>query len=272
MKEWIAARRFSNRFGRGDGAAHLPQLETRAAATTASASSEARDWLVKKSQWIIGGDGWGLRHRLRRRPDHVLRRRGADINILVVDTEVYSNTGGQSSKSTPAGAVCVSQAFVGTAKASQEGSAAPIPPCGLRIRGAGVDRCVAAAAHGRAGAAGRLSRYSLVIAYAPCGINHYSQAGMTNQCSDRGASRPWSAATGTCGHNPAARSRGQEPFFVLDSKEPDWSKFRDFLMKEVRYTSLKKAFPPRPTSSSPQPRENAKWRYNGYVRRSKIEY
>ena len=112
-------------------------------------------------------------------------------------------------------------------------------------------------------------RPSLVIAYAPC-INHGIKGGMTR-------TQTVGKEAVACGYwhlwhyNPELAEQGKNPF-VLDSKEPDWSKFREFLMKEVRYTSLLKTFPAEAEELFEAAEENAKWRYAGYQRLSKMEY
>ena len=197
-------------------------------------------YLVKRSQWIIGGDGasydigyGGL--------DHVIAS-GKDVNILVLDTEVYSNTGGQSSKATPVGAIAkfaAAQIAMGadqaqTLKAIREAEAYPGP--------------------------------SLIIAYAPC-INHGLKAGM-------GKSQAEEEKAVKCGYwhlwryNPALEAEGKNPF-TLDSKEPDWSGFQDFLKGEVRYASVMKQYPQEADELFKAAEENAKWRYNSYKRLSK---
>ena len=263
MKEWIAAR------GSAAGSAEvtarlLPQLEA-CGCDYCKRILEARDWLVKKSQWIIGGDGWGYDIGFGG-VDHVLAS-GADINILVVDTEVYSNTGGQSSKSTPVGAVAK---FASAGKRVRKKDLGAIAMTYGYVYVAQVS--IGASQQQLMNVLKEAEAYpgpSLVIAYAPC-INHGIKGGMTRtqtvgkQAVECGYWHLWH-------YNPQLEAEGKNPF-VLDSKEPDWSKFRDFLMKEVRYTSLKKAFPAEADELFAAAEENAKWRYNGYVRRSKIEY
>ena len=108
-----------------------------------------------------------------------------------------------------------------------------------------------------------------MIAYAPC-INHGLKGGMTR-------TQTVGKEAVACGYwhlwhyNPQLEEQGKNPF-VMDSKEPDWSKFRDFLMKEVRYTSLKKSFPAEAEELFAAAEENAKWRYNSYQRLAKMEY
>ncbi len=263
MKEWIAAR------GSAAGSAEvtarlLPQLEA-CGCDYCKRILEARDWLVKKSQWIFGGDGWGYDIGFGG-VDHVLAS-GADINILVVDTEVYSNTGGQSSKSTPVGAVAK---FASAGKRVRKKDLGAIAMTYGYVYVAQVS--IGASQQQLMNVLKEAEAYpgpSLVIAYAPC-INHGIKGGMTRtqtvgkQAVECGYWHLWH-------YNPQLEAEGKNPF-VLDSKEPDWSKFRDFLMKEVRYTSLKKAFPAEADELFAAAEENAKWRYNGYVRRSKIEY
>ena len=195
-----------------------------------------KDHLIKKSQWIIGGDGWaydigfgGL--------DHVLAS-GEDVNVLVLDTEVYSNTGGQSSKSTPLGAV---------AKFAASGKRVRKKDLGMIAKSYGYVY-VAQVAMGANQAqyfkaikeAEAYPGPSLVICYAPC-INHGIKAGMKRTQNEE-------KKAVECGYwhlyryNPAEEEAGQNGFH-LDSKEPDWSKFQDFIMGEVRYNSLLKIFP-----------------------------
>ncbi len=195
-----------------------------------------KQYLVKKSHWIFGGDGWaydigygGL--------DHVIAS-GEDVNILVLDTEVYSNTGGQASKSTPAGAV---------AKFAASGKKIRKKDLGMMAMSYGYVY-VAQVAMGSNNAqyfkaikeAEAYPGPSLIIAYSPC-INHGLRDGMgktqleTKHAVEAGY---WHLYR----FNPLLEAEGKNPF-TLDSKEPDWTKFQDFLKSEVRYTSLMKAFP-----------------------------
>ena len=263
MKEWIAAR--GSAAGSAEVTARLLPLLEACGCDYCKRILEARDWLVKKSQWIIGGDGWGYDIGFGG-VDHVLAS-GADINILVVDTEVYSNTGGQSSKSTPVGAVAK---FASAGKRVRKKDLGAIAMTYGYVYVAQVS--IGASQQQLMNVLKEAEAYpgpSLVIAYAPC-INHGIKGGMTRtqtvgkQAVECGYWHLWH-------YNPQLEAEGKNPF-VLDSKEPDWSKFRDFLMKEVRYTSLKKAFPAEADELFAAAEENAKWRYNGYVRRSKIEY
>ncbi len=226
---------------------------------------EMKDWLVKKSQWIIGGDGWGDDIGVGG-VDHVLAS-GMDVNILVVDTEVYSNTGGQSSKSTPVGAVAK---FASSGKRIRKKDLGAIAMTYGYVYVAQVS--IGASQAQLLNVLKEAEAYpgpSLVIAYAPC-INHGIKGGMTRtqtvgkQAVECGYWHLWH-------YNPQLEAEGKNPF-VMDSKEPDWSKFRDFLMKEVRYTSLQKSFPAEAEELFAAAEENAKWRYNSYQRMAKLEY
>jgi pyruvate-ferredoxin/flavodoxin oxidoreductase len=224
-----------------------------------------KDYLVKKSVWIFGGDGWaydigygGL--------DHVIAS-GQDVNILVMDTEVYSNTGGQASKSTPVGAV---------AKFAAAGKQIRKKDLGLMATtygyvyvaqvsmGANMNQYFKAIKEAEA-----YPGPSLIIAYSPC-INHGLKAGM-------GASQSEGKRAVECGYwhlyryNPMLEAEGKNPF-QLDSKEPDWSKFEDFLKGEVRYTALMKTFPEQAKELFKAAQENSKWRYNTYKRLAAMSY
>jgi len=227
--------------------------------------AKIKQFITKKSQWIIGGDGWaydigygGL--------DHVLAS-GKDVNVLVVDTEVYSNTGGQASKSTPVGAV---------AKFAASGKKIRKKDLGMMAASYGyvyVAQIAMGANQAQTFKAIREAEAfdgpSIIIAYAPC-INHGLTAGM-------GKAQTEQKKAVECGYfhlwrfNPDLEAEGQNPF-QLDSKEPDWSKFQDFLKGEIRYTSLMKQFPAEADELFKVAEENAKWRYNGYVRQSKMEF
>ncbi|KAA6340210.1 pyruvate-ferredoxin/flavodoxin oxidoreductase, partial [termite gut metagenome] len=220
---------------------------------------ELKQYLVKRSQWIIGGDGasydigyGGL--------DHVIAS-GKDVNIFVIDTEVYSNTGGQSSKATPVGAI---------AKFAASGKRIRKKDLGLMATTYGYVY-VAQIAMG-ADQAQTLKAFreaeaypgpSLIIAYAPC-INHGLKAGM-------GKSQAEEESAVKCGYwhlwryNPALEAEGKNPF-ILDSKEPEWSGFQNFLKGEVRYTSLLKQYPAEAGELFQVAEDNAKWRYNNYKR------
>jgi pyruvate-ferredoxin/flavodoxin oxidoreductase len=218
-----------------------------------------KQYLIKKSMWVFGGDGWaydigygGL--------DHVLAS-GQDVNVLVLDTEVYSNTGGQSSKSTPVGAV------------------AKFAAAGKRIRKKDLGAMamtygyvyVAQVAMGANNsqffkALREAEAYpgpSLIIAYSPC-INHGLRAGM-GKTQEEEKLAVESGYWHLFRYNPMLEAEGKNPF-TLDSKEPNWDNFQGFLGGEVRYTSLKKAFPAEAGELFLAAETNAKWRYNSYKR------
>jgi pyruvate-ferredoxin/flavodoxin oxidoreductase len=224
-----------------------------------------KQYLVKKSHWIFGGDGWaydigfgGL--------DHVIAS-GEDVNILVLDTEVYSNTGGQASKSTPAGAV---------AKFAASGKKIRKKDLGQMAMSYGYVY-VAQVAMGASNAqylktireAEAYPGPSLIIAYSPC-INHGLREGM-----GKSQSQTKDAVTAGYWHlyrfNPLLEAEGKNPF-TLDSKEPDWTKFQEFLGSEVRYTSLVKSFPKEAEILFKAAEENAKWRYKNYQRLAAMAY
>ncbi|MTK51914.1 pyruvate:ferredoxin (flavodoxin) oxidoreductase [Paludibacter sp.] len=225
---------------------------------------ELRNFLVKRSQWIIGGDGasydigyGGL--------DHVIST-GKDVNILVLDTEVYSNTGGQSSKATPVGAI---------AKFAASGKRVRKKDLGLMATTYGyvyVAQIAMGADQAQTMKAIREAEAypgpSLIIAYSPC-INHGLKAGM-------GKSQAESERAVECGYwhlwryNPQLEEEGKNPF-LLDSKEPQWEKFQDFLKGEVRYASLMKQYPAEAAELFQAAEDNAKWRYKGYKRMASAE-
>ena len=218
-----------------------------------------KHFLVKRSQWIIGGDGasydigfGGL--------DHVIAS-GKDVNILVLDTEVYSNTGGQSSKSTPVGAI---------AKFAASGKRIRKKDLGMMATTYGyvyVAQIAMGADQAQALKAIREAEAypgpSLIIAYSPC-ISHGLKAGM-------GKAQQEQEDAVKCGYwhlwryNPALESEGKNPF-LLDSKEPNWDDFQNFLKGEVRYMSLMKQYPAEATELFNAAQENAKWRYSNYKR------
>ena len=263
MKEWIENRGSSAKSAEVSERI-IPMMEA-CGCDACQKILEMKDWLVKKSQWIIGGDGWGYDIGFGG-VDHVLAS-GMDVNILVVDTEVYSNTGGQSSKSTPVGAVAK---FASSGKRIRKKDLGAIAMTYGYVYVAQVS--IGASQNQLLNVLKEAEAYpgpSLVIAYAPC-INHGIKGGMTRtqtvgkQAVECGYWHLWH-------YNPQLEEQGKNPF-VMDSKEPDWSKFRDFLMKEVRYTSLQKSFPAEAEELFQAAEENAKWRYNSYQRLAKLEY
>ena len=223
---------------------------------------EYKTFIPARCQWIIGGDGasydigyGGL--------DHVLAS-GENVNILVLDTEVYSNTGGQSSKATPAGAI---------AKFAASGKRVRKKDLGMMAMSYGYVY-VAQVAMGASPAqyfnaikeAEAYDGPSLIIAYAPC-INHGLKAGM-------GLSQKEEKLAVECGYwhlyryNPALEGTEKNPF-TLDSKEPDWSKFQDFLKGEVRFASLYKMYPDSAEELLQKTEEFAKLRLETYKRLAK---
>ncbi len=226
---------------------------------------ELAQYFIKKSFWIFGGDGWaydigygGL--------DHVLAS-GEDINVLVLDTEIYSNTGGQSSKSTPVGAVAK---FASSGKKIRKKDLGMMATTYGYVYVAQVSMGASQAQYFKAlKEAEAYPGPSIIIAYAPC-ISHGLRAGM-------GKTQQEEKLAVECGYwhqwrfNPQLEAEGKNPF-ILDSKEPDWSKFQDFLKGEVRYTSLMKSFPDSAQELFAAAEENAKWRYKGYVRQAAIDY
>ena len=207
--------------------------------------------LSKKSQWIFGGDGWaydigfgGV--------DHVLAS-GRDINVMVFDTEVYSNTGGQSSKSTPTGAIA--QFAAGGKETKKKDMASIAMSYGYVYvaqisMGADFNQTVKAIAEAEA-----YPGPSLIIAYAPC-INHGIKKGMSKS-SDRRRSWQLSADTGTT----SASTRQQSKKFALDSKTPDMENYMDFLNGEVRYNSLQRQNPEKAARLFAKNESEAKARY-----------
>ncbi|WP_312338611.1 pyruvate:ferredoxin (flavodoxin) oxidoreductase [Anaerospora hongkongensis] len=222
---------------------------------------ENKDFLVKRSHWIFGGDGWaydigfgGL--------DHVLAS-GEDVNVFVFDTEVYSNTGGQSSKATPAAAIAKFAASGKSTKKKDLGMMAMsygyVYVAQISM-GADKNQTLKAIAEAEA-----YPGPSLIIAYAPC-INHGLKVGMGNsQLEAKKAvdSGYWSMYR----FNPTLKEAGKNPF-TLDSKEPT-ADFREFLMGEVRYSSLKKQFPEQAEQLFAKTEKDAAERRESYKRLAK---
>ncbi|MBQ3660527.1 MAG: pyruvate:ferredoxin (flavodoxin) oxidoreductase [Firmicutes bacterium] len=240
-------------------AVNKAKLSGRAAELKAELKAK-EDFLVKKSVWCLGGDGWsydigygGL--------DHVLAS-GEDINVLVFDTEVYSNTGGQSSKATPAAAI---------AKFAASGKKTKKKDLGMMAASYGYVY-VAQVAMGAdknqfLKAIKEAESYhgpSLIICYAPC-INHGLKKGM-------GKTQENEKLAVECGYwqlyrfNPELKAKGENPF-VLDSKDPTGS-FRDFIMDQVRYASLSKEFPDKAEALYEKAENDAKERLEGYKARA----
>jgi len=223
-----------------------------------------KDFLVKKSQWIFGGDGWaydigfgGL--------DHVLAT-GEDVNILVMDTEVYSNTGGQSSKATPTGSVAK---FAASGKKIKKKDLGMIAATYGYVYVAQV--AIGADKNQFLKALKEAESYqgpSLIIAYAPC-INHGIKAGM-GKTVDREKKAVDAGYWHLYRFNPLLKEEGKNPF-TLDSKDPKAS-FQEFLEGEVRYTSLKGQFPQEAEELFVIAEANAKDRYEGYKRMEAMQF
>ncbi len=224
-----------------------------------------KDYLVKKSYWIFGGDGWaydigfgGL--------DHVIAA-GDDVNILVLDTEVYSNTGGQASKSTPVGAV---------AKFAASGKKIRKKDLGLMAMTYGyvyvAQVAIGASQSQFFKAMKEAEAYpgpSIIIAYSPC-IAHGLRKGMGKTLA-QGKAAVESGYWHLFRYDPLLEAEGKNPF-QLDSKEPEWSKFQDFLHSEVRYTTLIGSFPEQAKELFAAAEENARWRYQSYKRYADMQY
>lgn len=225
---------------------------------------EKKDYLIKKSHWMIGGDGWaydigfgGL--------DHVLAS-GEDINIFVMDTEIYSNTGGQSSKSTPTAAI---------AKFAASGKKVRKKDLGMMAMsygyiyvaqismGSNMNHTIKVLTEAEA-----YKGPSLIIAYAPC-ISHGIKTGMgTSIAEEKKAveSGYWHLYR----YNPMLKEEGKNPF-ILDSKEPT-KPFKEFIQGEVRYSSLMKAFPDKAEEMFNIAEQHSIERYNNYKRLSEMNY
>jgi pyruvate-ferredoxin/flavodoxin oxidoreductase len=222
-------------------------------------------YLTKQSVWIIGGDGWaydigygGL--------DHVLAS-GEDVNVLVLDTEVYSNTGGQASKASPTaatakfaaagkkirkkdlGAMCMTYGYIYVAQVSM---------------GANQTQTLKAFKEAEA-----YPGPSVIIAYSPC-IAHGLKAGM-DKVQDEEKHAVESGYWTLFRYNPQLEDEGKNPF-KIDSKEPDFSKFKDFILGEVRFDALRKNFPETAEAMFEMAEKDAKWRYNYYKRLSEMDF
>ena len=223
-----------------------------------------KDWLVKQSQWMVGGDGWaydigfgGL--------DHVLAS-GDDINIIVLDTEIYSNTGGQSSKATQTAAVAKFAAAGKKVRKKDLGMMAMsygyVYVAQIAI-GANMNHTIKVITEAEA-----YKGPSLIIAYSPC-VSHGIRSGMgTSIMEEKKAVEAgyWHLYR----YNPLLKEQGKNPF-TLDSKEPTAS-FHDFLMGEVRYTSLKNTFPEVAEEMFAVAEDHARERYMTYKRLEDMQY
>ena len=217
---------------------------------------DKKDFFVKRSQWIFGGDGWaydigygGL--------DHVLAS-GEDVNVFVFDTEVYSNTGGQSSKATPAAAVAQ---FAATGKSTKKKDLGMMAMSYGYVYVAQV--CITADPNQTIKAIAEAEAYhgpSLIIGYAPC-INHGIRGGM-------GKSQIEGKKAVECGYwaeyryNPELVGTDKNPF-TLDSKDPKGD-FQEFLQGEVRFSSLKRNFPDKAEELYKKTEKDAAARLDGY--------
>ena len=222
-------------------------------------------YFIKKSVWSFGGDGWaydigygGL--------DHVLAS-GEDINVLVMDTEVYSNTGGQASKATQTGAVA-KFATAGKVLRKKDLGAMFMTYGYVYIAqvamGANMNQYFKAVKEAEA-----FPGPSLIIAYSPC-IAH----GLRNTLTEAQAEEKFAVESGywtMYRYNPLLEDEGKNPF-QLDSKQPDWDKFEQFHNMEVRFLSLKKSFPERARELGKLALKNAKWRYEFYRRHAAMDY
>jgi pyruvate-ferredoxin/flavodoxin oxidoreductase len=217
---------------------------------------DRRDYLTKKSIWIIGGDGWaydigygGL--------DHVIAS-GQDVNILVLDTEVYSNTGGQSSKATPTGAVAKFAAGGKPTRKKDLGQMAMTYGyvyVAAVAMGANKNQLLKAVHEAEA-----YHGPSLIIAYAPC-INHGINMGLSQEEEKRAVeSGYWILYR----YNPRLKEEGKNPL-ILDSKEPTGN-FREFLMGEVRYSALTRTFPEHAEDLFQKAEADMRERYAAYKR------
>ncbi|WMJ80174.1 pyruvate:ferredoxin (flavodoxin) oxidoreductase [Clostridium sp. MB40-C1] len=224
---------------------------------------DKKDFLIKKSHWIIGGDGWaydigygGV--------DQVLSM-GDDVNLFVMDTEIYSNTGGQSSKATPTGAV---------AKLAAGGKRMRKKDLGLMAMsygnvyvaqiamGANMNHTIKTIVE-----AEKYKGPSIIIAYAPC-ISHGIKLGMGSSMKEEKKAVEagyWHLYR----YNPDLKKEGKNPF-VLDSKEPTAS-YKDFIEGEIRYSSLKNMFPEKAELLFKESENNAKERYDMYKRLSQLK-
>ncbi|MDE5546024.1 MAG: pyruvate:ferredoxin (flavodoxin) oxidoreductase [Anaeroplasmataceae bacterium] len=224
-----------------------------------------KDYLVKVSQWIIGGDGWaydigygGL--------DHVIAN-NEDVNILVVDTEVYSNTGGQSSKSSRTGAIAK---FAAAGKPTFKKDLASIAMSYGHVyvatvsHGYNQNQVIKALKEAEA-----YNGPSIVICYAPCIAHNIKKGLFMSQMEAKKATE--------CGYwptfryNPDLAKEGKNPF-QMDSKEPDWSKYNDFLMNEGRYAQLVKINPEKAQDLLETNLKDAQKRFANYTRLANIEY
>jgi pyruvate-ferredoxin/flavodoxin oxidoreductase len=262
FEDWLANR--DNSINTRERADKLVALLEAADLTSPALAAiyKKKDLFVKRSHWIFGGDGWaydigygGV--------DHVLAS-GEDVNIFVFDTEVYSNTGGQSSKATPTAAI---------AKFAASGKRTKKKDLGMMAMSYGyvyvAQICMGADKNQALKAIAEAEAYpgpSLIIAYSPC-INHGLKAGMGNsqlEAKKAVESGYWA----TYRYNPALKDQGKNPF-SLDSKEPT-ADFKEFLMGEVRYSSLKKQYPEQADALFDKTQNDAAERLASYKRLANV--
>ena len=262
-KEWV-----ENRYN-GEATKELaPKVVAALESTDAPFAKEVlelKDYLVKTSQWIIGGDGWaydigfgGL--------DQVIAS-GEDVNILVLDTEVYSNTGGQSSKSSRTGSIAK---FTAAGKRGKKKDLASIVMTYGNVYVASVchgdnqNQVIKALREAEA-----YKGPSVVICYSPC-IAHNIKGGLYNAQLE-------AALATECGYwptfrfNPELKAEGKNPF-VMDSKEPNWDKYQDFLLNEGRYAHLSKVEPEKAEALLAANKEDAQERYARYAELAAKEF
>lgn len=243
----------------------VPLLEANQDIPGAKELLSLKQYIAKKSQWIIGGDGWaydigygGL--------DHVLAS-GENVNVLVLDTEVYSNTGGQSSKSSRSGSVAQ---FSASGKSVQKKDLGQISmtygnifvaQINLNASQANVIKAITAAE--------AYDGPSLIIAYSPC-IAHGIKGGLTMS----GDQAELATACGywpTYVYDPSLVAQGKNPLKIT-SKEPQWDRYEEFLLNEVRYNSLKKINPQHADELFAQNLSDAKRRYRQLKRLAAADY
>ena len=261
--EWLEKRNLGNETKKL-AKAIKPFLENTEDATLKQIA-DVQDYLVKRSQWIFGGDGWaydigygGL--------DHVIANQ-LDVNILVLDTEVYSNTGGQSSKSSPTASIAK---FTAAGKQGKKKDLAAIAMSYGHVY-------VAQIAHGASYAqmlkamkeAESYNGPSIIIAYAPC-INHGLKVGMS-RAQDQAKLAVECGYWTTFRFDPRLAEEGKNPFQV-DSKEPNWDKYEEHLLTENRYAQLKRINPAKADELLQLNKKEAQRRYSMYQRYLAMDY
>lgn len=263
FEAWIAAK--DDAESSKTASAKVVEVLKGASDDSAKRIMEMEQYFIKKSIWIVGGDGWaydigygGV--------DHVLAS-GEDVNLLVLDTEVYSNTGGQASKASQTAAVAK------FAAAGKEIRKKDLGAIYMTYGYVYVAQVAMGANYGQYFKALKEAEAfpgpSLIIAYSPC-IAHGLRNGMNqSQLEEKLAVQAgyWTLYR----YNPLLELDGKNPF-QLDSKEPDFDKLKEFYDLEVRFTSLKKAFPERAKELQDLGVKNAKWRYNFYKRQANMDY